>query len=87
MAVNGNNREVLPALAADAVLKASAPISDGAREVQGVEFNHYGGRDITVKEIIAGMARMGFQASAVSEAVRIIKDMVGILSAHTSPTC
>ncbi|KAH0542588.1 Deoxyhypusine synthase [Glutinoglossum americanum] len=68
---------VAPATATDAVLKASEPLPEGSRPVRGVEFNEYkerGGR-ITVEELVGGMAGMGFQASAVAEAVRIVEDM------------
>ena len=64
------------ATATGAVLKPSDPVPQGVRRVNGIEFNDYGGRDITVKELVAGMADMGFQASAVGDAVRIINDMV-----------
>lgn len=74
---NGENGHgPVPASLADAVLKASAPVPDGVEEVRGIEFNDFEGKDITVQNLIAGMANMGFQASAVSEAVRIINDMV-----------
>lgn len=65
-----------PSEATDAVLKASDPVPDGAQEVRGIEFDEYRGRNITVVEMISGMATMGFQASSVSEAVRIINEMV-----------
>lgn len=60
----------------DAVLKPSAPVADGSREVQGIDFNQYASRNITVDELIGGYANMGFQATSVGEAVRIINDMV-----------
>ncbi|MCJ1304077.1 Deoxyhypusine synthase [Hypocenomyce scalaris] len=63
------------ATATNAVLRPSDPVPQGIRRVNGIEFNDYGGRDITVKELVAGMADMGFQASAVGDAVRIINDM------------
>ncbi len=65
-----------PSHATDAVLKPSNPVPDGMREVQGIDFNDFGESDITVPEMVAGMATMGFQASAVSNAVQIINDMV-----------
>lgn len=64
-----------PTIATDAVLKPSDPV-DGARQVKGVEFDDFRERDMTVKEMVTGMASMGFQASAVADAVRIINDMV-----------
>lgn len=65
-----------PTIATDAVLRPSDPVSDGARQVKGVEFDDFRERDMTVKEMVTGMASMGFQASAVADAVRIINDMV-----------
>ncbi|MCJ1291976.1 Deoxyhypusine synthase [Xylographa carneopallida] len=65
----------VPSLASDAVLKPSQPIAAGMREVDGIDFDDYAGRDITVSELIAGMTNMGFQATAVTEATRIINDM------------
>ncbi|MCJ1315690.1 Deoxyhypusine synthase [Xylographa vitiligo] len=65
----------VPSLASDAVLKPSQPIAAGMREVDGIDFDDYAGRDITVSELVAGMTNMGFQATAVTEATRIINDM------------
>lgn len=59
-----------------AVLVPSEAIPEGAREVRGIEFNDHHGRDISVAELVDGMAGMGFQASAVGDAVRIINEMV-----------
>ena len=72
---NGSTNKV-PTLANDAVLKPSDPVAAGMREVDGIDFDDYAGRDITVSELVAGMTNMGFQASAVTEATRIINDMV-----------
>ena len=66
----------VPSVASDAVLKQSQPVAAGMREVDGIDFDDYVGRDITVSELIAGMTNMGFQATAVTEATRIINDMV-----------
>ena len=65
-----------PDKATDAVLKPSVPVSPNAREVRGVEFSKYENTPLTVEELVANMACMGFQASAVSEAVRIVNEMV-----------
>ena len=67
----------MPPSVADAVLKVSAPVAHDAREVRGIEFDDFRGKDITVEELVAGMGGMGFQASAVADAVRIINEMVG----------
>jgi hypothetical protein len=69
-----------PTGATDAVLKPSAPVPDGSREVQGIDFNQYAARSITVEELVGGYANMGFQATSVGEAVRIINDMVSLFS-------
>ena len=65
-----------PASAHDTVLKPSAPVPEGAREVQGIDFNQYASHSITVEELMGGYATMGFQATSVGAAVRIINDMV-----------
>jgi deoxyhypusine synthase len=67
-----------PTSVTEAVLKASEAVPDGSREVQGIDFNQYQDRSITVDELVSAMASMGFQASAIGEAVRIIKEMVRI---------
>jgi deoxyhypusine synthase len=73
---NGEQSNAVPSMVSDAVLKPS--VLEGKREeVKGIDFDEYEGRDITVAEMLAGMTSMGFQASAVAEAVRIINDMVG----------
>ena len=66
-----------PSGATDAVLRPSEPVADDAREVQGIDFDNYADHSITVDELVAGMASMGFQATSVGEAVRIIEGMVG----------
>lgn len=65
-----------PQGATNAVLKPSDPVPDGAQEVRGVEFNDYAGRSITVEELVGGMENMGFQATSVGQAVKVIEGMV-----------
>jgi hypothetical protein len=65
-----------PKIATDAVLKPSQGVPEGSREVQGINFDKYKNGNISVDSLIAGMADMGFQASSLAEAVRIINDMV-----------
>ena len=72
---NGSNNPA-PAEATAAVLHSSDPVPEGSQAVNGINFDDYTGRDITVSELVNGMKNMGFQASAVGEAVRIINDMV-----------
>lgn len=57
-------------------MKPSAAVPEGSREVQGIDFNQYASRSITVEELVGGYASMGFQATSIGEAVRIINDMV-----------
>lgn len=65
-----------PTLATEAVLVTSAPVPEGTRPVRGIDFNQFVGHDISVAEMLSQMASMGFQATSVAEAVRIINDMV-----------
>lgn len=74
--MSATNDTSAPSGATDAVLKPSAPIPEGSREVQGIDFDQYASRSITVEELVGGYANMGFQATSVGEAVRIINDMV-----------
>ncbi|KAF9733685.1 deoxyhypusine synthase [Paraphaeosphaeria minitans] len=64
-----------PSNATDAVLKPSEPVPADTKQVQGIEFNDYADRSITVEQLMGGYARMGFQATAIGEAVRIVNDM------------
>ncbi|PVI07657.1 Deoxyhypusine synthase [Periconia macrospinosa] len=64
-----------PSDATNAVLKPSEPVPQGSREVRGVDFNDFAQRAITVEELMRAYAGMGFQATAVGEAVRIINGM------------
>lgn len=70
-----------PAGATDAVLKPSEPVPEGVQQVQGIDFNQHAARPITVDELVGGYATMGFQATSVGAAVRIINDMVSWLLA------
>ena len=83
MATSGNSQA--PAGATDAVLKASAPV-EGASEVRGIDFNRYENKGVTVQELVDEMTNMGFQATSIGEAVRIINDMVRIYRMRTQVT-
>ena len=48
---------------------------EGMPEVSGIEFDKLQDMVITVDDIVEGMARTGFQASAVAESIRIINTM------------
>lgn len=65
-----------PASATDSVLLASEPMPEGTKEVSGVDFDRFQGRDITVAELVDNLTNTGFQGSAVAEAARIINEMV-----------
>ena len=65
-----------PDLAKDAVFVTSDPVPDGAHGVQGIDFNLHKDRAISVVDLVEGMKYMGFQASAIGDAIRIINDMV-----------
>ena len=62
--------------AAAAVLVQSEPMPAGAQKVEELDFNTHKDKPITVEELIARMTNMGFQASSIGEAVKIINDMV-----------
>lgn len=48
----------------------------GAQKVEELDFNKFaGGQPITVDDLLSGMTNMGFQASSIGEAVRIINNM------------
>jgi len=66
-----------PSAATDAVLVQSVEMPEGAQKVEELDFNKFKGRAITVDDLYEGMKNMGFQASSMCEAVRIINDMVG----------
>ena len=73
---DGGRDTEAPTLATDAVLVRSQPIPDGVPQIDGIEFNDYRDRDISVPELLKGMTNMGFQASAVADATRIVNKMV-----------
>jgi deoxyhypusine synthase len=65
-----------PAAATEAVLVKSVEMPDDAQKVEELDFNKFKGRPITADDLLQGMKHMGFQASAMCEAIRIINDMV-----------
>ncbi|RDI86694.1 5-aminolevulinate synthase [Venturia inaequalis] len=74
--------EAAPSKATDAVLKPSQFSTTDATKVTGVDFNDYIDRNITVAELVDDMAAMGFQATAVGEAVGLVNKM----RAHRDPS-
>jgi deoxyhypusine synthase len=71
-----NDGQTIPPTASGAVLKPSEPVADDMQQVRGIEFNDHAGKLMTINDLIDGMSNMGFQASAVAEATRIIDEMV-----------
>jgi deoxyhypusine synthase len=67
-----------PSSVTAAVLKPSDEMPPGSQKVEELDFNSYKEHPITVEELISGMNHMGFQASSIGEAVRIINEMVCI---------
>lgn len=65
-----------PAAATEAVLVKSVEMPDDAQKVEELDFNKFKSRPITADDLLQGMKHMGFQASAMCEAIRIINDMV-----------
>ncbi|KAM3515674.1 hypothetical protein MY11210_000652 [Beauveria gryllotalpidicola] len=63
-----------PSGAKDAVLVKSEDMPADAQKVEELDFNKLS-RPITAHDLFMGMRHMGFQASAMSEAIRIINEM------------
>lgn len=64
-----------PAAATDAVLVKSVEMPAEAQKVEELDFNKFKGRPITAEDLYQGMRHMGFQATSIGEAIRIINDM------------
>ncbi|KAL2179783.1 Deoxyhypusine synthase [Thermothelomyces heterothallicus CBS 202.75] len=64
-----------PTAATEAVLVKSVEMPAGSQKVEELDFNQFKGRPITVDDLFQGMKHMGFQASSMCEAVRIINEM------------
>jgi deoxyhypusine synthase len=79
METNGSDHAA-PLSVMDAVLKKSEAMPEGSQKVEELDFNQFAGRSITVEDMVGGMNNMGFQASAIGEAVRIINEMVSQIS-------
>ncbi|OAX76864.1 deoxyhypusine synthase, partial [Emergomyces africanus] len=76
MARNGvNGTSAAPSVSTAAVLKQSIDMPKGAQKVKELNFDDFAGRSITVEDLINGTSNMGFQASSICEAVRIINEM------------
>lgn len=65
----------LPNLASDAVLKQSIPVPDSFEEVSGIDYSKDNAYNMNAKDLISSMSKMGFQASSLSQACKIIDEM------------
>lgn len=74
--MENHNSNAAPTAAKDAVLVKSGAMPDGSQKVEDFDFNKFNGGPISAEELLQGMQHMGFQASSIGEAVRIINDMV-----------
>lgn len=70
-----SNPASAPSGAKDAVLVKSEEMPEGSQKVEELDFNKFKGRPITADDLLQGMRNMGFQASSMCDAVRIINDM------------
>lgn len=75
MTATSENPGLPPSAATDAVLVPSNEMPKGSKKVEGIDFNKLAGGPITIDDLLSGMMNMGFQASSIGEAVRIINDM------------
>ncbi|KAI1438548.1 Deoxyhypusine synthase [Xylaria sp. CBS 124048] len=64
-----------PEGALNAVLVPSDELPMDAQKVEEIDFNSFKGKQITVDDIMQSMGNMGFQASSIGEAVKIINKM------------
>ncbi|KAK3344203.1 Deoxyhypusine synthase [Lasiosphaeria hispida] len=64
-----------PSAATAAVLVKSVEMPEGSQKVEELDFNKFKGRPVTVDDLYQGMKHMGFQASSMCDAIRIINDM------------
>lgn len=76
MSASEQNLNAPPQEATNAVLVPSDELPEGAQKVEEIDFNAFKGRPITVDDIMQGMSNMGFQASSIGDAVKIINKMV-----------
>ena len=61
--------------ARDAVLVPSEPVPAGTRVVSGIDWDSHNGK-LSIDDLVSAMSTTGFQATAVADAVRIIREMV-----------
>lgn len=66
-----------PSSVTDAVLQKSTPLPSDAQKVEDLDFNKLlsTGRPITAEDLYLNTRHMGFQATSIGEAIRIINEM------------
>lgn len=64
-----------PSGATNAVLKPSDPVPQGTLPVKGLDFNAFASRGLSVAELVDSMSSMGFQASSIGRAAKIVDGM------------
>ena len=74
-----------PASVSAAVLVPSNEMPKGSQKVEELEFDNFSDGKISVEDLINGMSNMGFQASSIGEATRIINDMVTEFYSYLMP--
>jgi deoxyhypusine synthase len=66
-----------PSKATDAVLVASDPVPDDAKQVQGIDWAALpSDQRAIIANFVGSLTGQGFQSSSVGDAIRIINDMV-----------
>jgi deoxyhypusine synthase len=73
-----NAGDTLPSSVTNAVLLKSNAMPESSQTGEELDFNKLTktGQPITVDQLMGNISNIGFQASAIGEAVRIINDMV-----------
>ena len=67
-----HSKENAPLAASAAVLGRSAPVPEESISVQGPNFDDA----LSLQELLGSYERIGFQATSLSEAIRIVNRMV-----------
>lgn len=62
----------LPSEASAAILKPSEPVSSDAVSVEGPNFDN----DLSLQNLLSSYERVGFQATSLGRAIRIVDKMV-----------
>lgn len=79
------SQDAPPSGATDAVLMKSEAMPEGSQPVEELDFNKLK-RPITAEDLYLGMRHMGFQASSMAEAIRIINNMASSHSPLQKPS-